>query len=94
MNSNGWVVIERTVYRRNKNQHSFSRLLGISAAAVTQKQQGNVQLNAVYLEKISGPSGSSAEDTEEVCTKIIQSRLGEQLTSAIFCKVIVIKKQK
>ena len=94
MNSNGWVVIERTVYRRNKNQHSLSRLLGISAAAVTPKQQGNVQLNAVYLEKIAGPSGSSAEDTEEVCTKIIQSRLGEQLTSAIFCKVIVIKKQK
>ena len=94
MNSNGWVVIERTVYRRNKNQHSLSRLLGISAAAVSQKQQGTVQLNAVYLEKISGPSGSFDEDTEEVCTKIIQSRLGEQLTSSIFCKVIVIKKQK
>lgn len=94
MNSNGWVVIERTVYRRNKNQHSISRLLGISAATVAQTQRSTVQLNAVYLEKIAGPSGSSAEDTEEVCTKIIQSRLGEQLTSSIFCKVIVIKKQK
>ena len=94
MNINGWVVIERMLHRRNKNQNSLARLLGVSPAAITQIKRGDFQLNAAYLEKIVRYLGASVEEEEEIYTQIIQSRFLDQLDSSIFCKVIIIKRQK
>jgi transcriptional regulator with XRE-family HTH domain len=94
MNINGWVVIERMLHRRNKNQNSLARLLGVSPAAITQIKRGDFQLSAVYLEKIMRYLGASVEEEEEIYTQIIQSRFLDQLASSIFCKLIIIKRQK
>jgi transcriptional regulator with XRE-family HTH domain len=94
MNVNGWIVIERMLQRRNKNQNSLARLLGISPAAITQIKRGDFQLNAVYLEKIMRYLGATDQEEEEIYTQIIQSRFLDRLTHSIICKIIIIKRQK
>lgn len=94
MNVNGWNVIERMLQRRNKNQNSLARLLGVSPAAITQIKRGDFQLSAAYLEKIMRYLGATAEEEEEICLQIIQSRFLDKLASSVCCKLIIIKRQK
>ena len=92
MSINGWQVIEKMLQRRNKNQNSLARLLGVTPAAITQIKRGDFQLNAAYLEKIIRYLGATVEEEEDIYTQIIQSRILDQLPSSIFCKVIIIKR--
>ena len=94
MDINGWAVIERMLHRRNKSQNALARMLGVTPAAITQIKRGDFQLNAVYLEKIMRYLGATVEEEEEIYTQIIHTRFLNQLASSIFCRVIIIRRER
>ena len=94
MNVNGWQLIERSLFRRRKNQSDLARLLGMSPAAITQIKQGDFQLGILAVEKILHYLGATVEEQNELYTQIIQSRFFGKLGTKLICQIIIIRREE